>query len=132
MLIKKLFGPLKEIRCLTQSLILKWLILWQLELLYMYNIELLLVHFMDSEATRLTCCAKVVWICDLRQGVDFIIIFTSSFCARSSPNIKNSVKLSVSFYVLGIYERKSCRWNVNEIERRWTNLKHLGKKSNSD
>ncbi len=36
--------------------------------------------------------------------------------ARSSQKRKNSVKLSVSFYAFGIYWRKSCSQNVDEIE----------------
>ncbi len=49
-------------------------------------------------------------------GFNFINIFTHSCYARSSPERKNSVKLSVSFYAFGIYARKSCTQNVDEIE----------------
>ncbi len=52
----------------------------------------------------------------IRPKVDFINIFTPCFCNRSSPKRKSSVKSSVSFYALGIYKRKSCTWNVDEIE----------------
>ncbi len=47
-------------------------------------------------------------IFDITPGVDFTNIFMYSFYARSSQKRKNSVKLSVSFYAFGIYERKSC------------------------
>jgi len=36
---------------------------------------------------------------------------TYSFYARSSPKRKNSVKLSVSFYAFGTYERKKSAYN---------------------
>ncbi len=38
--------------------------------------------------------------------------------------VKNTVKSSVSFYAFGIYERKSCTWNVEEIDGRF--LLHSG------
>jgi hypothetical protein len=41
-------------------------------------------------------------------GVDFTNMFKSSFYAYSSQKHKDSVKLSVSFYALGIYEHISC------------------------
>jgi len=39
-----------------------------------------------------------------------------SIYACSSQKRKNSVKLSVSFYAFGIYWRKSCSENVDEID----------------
>jgi len=51
----------------------------------------------------------------LSPGVNFINIFTRSFYARSSKR-KKSIKLSVSIYAFGIYMRKSCTKNVDEIE----------------
>jgi len=44
----------------------------------------------------------------LTPGIDFINIFTRSFYTYKSPQPKNSIKLSVSFYAFGIYVRKSC------------------------
>jgi len=39
-----------------------------------------------------------------------------SFYAQSSQKRKNSVKSSVSFYTFGIYRRKSCSKNIDEID----------------
>ncbi len=44
---------------------------------------------------------------------------TYSFCERRSLKCKNSVKLSVSFYAFGIYHRKSCIQNIDEIDPRY-------------
>jgi len=38
---------------------------------------------------------------------------------------KKTVKLSVSFYAFGIYERKSCVLNVGEIDTRFSGKKYL-------
>ncbi len=57
----------------------------------------------------------------LTPGLSFTNIFTYSFYAHSSPNHKNSVKQSVSFYAFGTYERKSCTQNVDEIDT-WSSL----------
>jgi len=61
----------------------------------------------------------------MTPGVNFINIFTHSFCDCSSPRRKSSFKSSVSFYAFGIYERKSCTKNVDEIDTR--GLKHAAR-----
>jgi hypothetical protein len=52
----------------------------------------------------------------LTSGLNFTNIFMHSFYASSSQKRKISVRLSVSFYSFGIYRRKSCLKNVDEID----------------
>ncbi len=53
---------------------------------------------------------------NLRPGVNVIIILQTAFALVDPKSIKNTVESSVSFYAFGIYERKSCMQNVDEID----------------
>jgi len=52
------------------------------------------------------------------EGVNFINVLCTAFALVDPKSVKNTVKLSVSFYTFGIYERKSCTQNVDEIDGR--------------
>ncbi len=41
-------------------------------------------------------------------GVNFTNVLRTAFAHVDPKSVKNTVKLSVSFYSFGIYERKSC------------------------
>jgi len=56
-----------------------------------------------------------------KGSISSTYVFMRSFCSCSSPKCKNSVKSSESFYAFGIYERKRCTKNVDEIEPRLDN-----------
>ncbi len=55
----------------------------------------------------------------LTPGVNFINVLHTAFALVDSKSIKNTVKSSVCFYAFGIYERKSCTQDVDEIEPRF-------------
>jgi len=54
----------------------------------------------------------------LRSGVNFLNVLRTAFALVDPESVKNTVKSSVSFYAFGIYERKSCTYNVDDIEPR--------------
>ncbi len=49
-------------------------------------------------------------------GVNFINVLCTAFGLVDPKSVKNTAKSSVSFYAFGIYECKSCTWNVDEID----------------
>ncbi len=51
-------------------------------------------------------------------GVNFTNILHAAFTLVDPESIKNTVKSSVSVYAFGICKRKSCTYNVDEIEPR--------------
>ncbi len=51
----------------------------------------------------------------LTPGLDFINILCTTFTPVAPQSVRTQVKLSVSFYAFGIYERKSCTQNFDEI-----------------
>jgi len=55
----------------------------------------------------------------LKPGGNFINVLHTAFALVDPKSVKNTVKSSVSFYAFGIYERKSCTYNVDEIEPWW-------------
>ncbi len=57
--------------------------------------------------------------------VNFINFQCTAFALVDPKSIKNTVKSSVSFSAFGIYERKSCTLNVDEIEPLSPNLQLL-------
>ncbi len=52
----------------------------------------------------------------LTPGAYIINILRTAFVLVDPESVKITVKSSVSFYAFGIYERKSCAYNVDEIE----------------
>ncbi len=52
------------------------------------------------------------------QGLNFTIILRASFLLVDPKSIKNTVKSSVSFYAFMICKRKSCTYNIGEIDKR--------------
>ncbi len=57
----------------------------------------------------------VKWIL---SGVNVINILHTAFALVDPKSVKNTVKSFVYFYAFGIYKRKSCTYNVDEIESR--------------
>jgi len=51
----------------------------------------------------------------LTSGVNFTNISHAAFTCTDPKRLKNSVKLSVSFFSFGICAHKSCEYNVDEI-----------------
>ncbi len=51
-------------------------------------------------------------------GVNFINVLCTAFVLIDPKGVNNTVKSSVSFYAFGIYKRKSCTKNVDEMEPR--------------
>ena len=54
----------------------------------------------------------------LTPGLNFINILRTAFTLVDPKSVKNTLKSSVSFYAFGIYVRKSCTFNVDEIDTR--------------
>jgi len=54
----------------------------------------------------------------LTPGIDFTNILRTAFVLVDHESVKNTVKSSVSFYAFGIYESKSCTYDVDEIDFR--------------
>ncbi len=60
------------------------------------------------------------------SGVNFINILRTAFALIDPKSVKNTVKTSVYVrYAFGIYERKSCTWNVDEIDTRCQNHQYF-------
>ncbi len=66
-------------------------------------------HFRAKGSARKVFVKLIPW-------VNFINIFTHSSYSCRSQKQKNSVKSSVIFYTFGIYQSKSCSWNIGEID----------------
>jgi len=52
----------------------------------------------------------------LTPGLNFINVLSTSFMHAKPKSVKKTVKSSVSFYAFGIYVRKSCTKNIDEID----------------
>jgi len=52
----------------------------------------------------------------LRSGLNFINVLRTAFTLTDPESVKRYLWLNCIFYAFGIYERKSCRYNVDEIE----------------
>jgi len=52
------------------------------------------------------------------SGVNFTNVLRTDYALIDPKSVKNTAKSSVSFYAFGIYKRKSCTYNVDEIEPR--------------
>jgi len=51
-------------------------------------------------------------------GVNFTNILRPAFTGADPKSVKKRVKLSIFFYAFGIFKRKSCTKNVDEIDTR--------------
>ncbi len=72
----------------------------------------------NNDNNFLTRWRRSQWDWSWRSGVNFISVLCTAFALEDPESIKNTVKSSVSIYAFGIYVRKSCMWNVDEIEPR--------------